>query len=453
LLAVGALVGVAVLAAVLLLGGSSYEVRAQFITASQLVNGNRVQVAGEQVGSVESIELTDNGQAEVTFKVKSDYAPLRRGTRAVVRIQSLSGVANRYIDLQLGPADAEEIPDGGLLSTQETTTAVDVDQFFNIFDDETRDDTQKTVKLFRDFSAGDAEEGQAALRYLNPALATSSRLFDELSANDTQLERFIVETSQLVGDLGARDEALAGLVTDLATTTDALAARREELGTAVRLLPPFMRRANTTFVNLRATLDDLDPLVDESKPLVRQELPQLLDRLRPLANDAVPTVRDLRRTIRRPGARNDLVELLRLQPAIARIATTRQRRNGEQRPGAFEAVRRASRGVSPQVGYLRPYMPDMMGWFDDFSRSGMYDALGGFSRAGTQFNAFTLTPGLGQLAPVPPQLREVATASNLATGRNNRCPGSSVPPAEDGSNPWIPPNIDCDPSHQVGTLP
>ena len=34
-----------------------------------------------------------------------DYAPLRRGTRAIVRQASLSGVANRYVDLQLPPGD------------------------------------------------------------------------------------------------------------------------------------------------------------------------------------------------------------------------------------------------------------------------------------------------------------------------------------------------------------
>jgi phospholipid/cholesterol/gamma-HCH transport system substrate-binding protein len=453
--AVAALLAVIVVAAILLIGGDTYTVRAEFDTASQLVNGNRVQVGGEQVGSVEKIELTDNGRAEVTFTVGSDYVPLRRGTRAVVRIQSLSGVANRYIDLHLGPDGAEEIEDGGLLTTQETTSATDLDQFFNLFDDDTRKGASKTIKLFSEFSAGDAEEGQEALRYLNPALATSSRLFDQLSANDTRLERFVVETSRLVTDLGSRDEALASLVSDLAATTDALASRRTELGTAVRLLPPFMRRANTTFVNLRSTLDDLDPLVTEAGPLVRNELPALMSELRPLAADAVPTVRDLRRTIRRPGSRNDLVELLRLQPRLARIATRSARRNGEVRPGAFRAIRDAARGVAPQIAFLRPYAPDMMGWFDDFSRSGMYDALGGFSRAGTQLNAFSLTPGLGGLAPVPPELRDIASASNLAIGRNNRCPGSSNPPADDGSNPYIPPNIEgnCDPSHQVGTLP
>ena len=46
-----------------------------------------------------------------------------------------------------------------------------------------------------------------------------------------------------------------------------------------------MRRANTTFVNLRAALDDVDPLVNASKP-VAEVLHPFLDQLQPLRADA-----------------------------------------------------------------------------------------------------------------------------------------------------------------------
>ena len=49
------------------------------------------------------------------------YKPLREGTRATVRQASLSGIANRYIDLQLPPGDAPAtIKDGGLIATDKT---------------------------------------------------------------------------------------------------------------------------------------------------------------------------------------------------------------------------------------------------------------------------------------------------------------------------------------------
>src|SRR3712207_1519501 len=59
LLAVLAVVAAAVLVAVVLVaGGKPYTVTAKLVSASRLVKGNRVQVAGEEVGQVEAIKLT-----------------------------------------------------------------------------------------------------------------------------------------------------------------------------------------------------------------------------------------------------------------------------------------------------------------------------------------------------------------------------------------------------------
>jgi hypothetical protein len=162
---------------------------------------------------------------------------------------------------------------------------------------------------------------------------------------------------------------------------DALATERDDLGRSIELLPDVLRRANTTFVNLRSALGDLDPLVAAARPAARAATP-LFAELRPFAADAVPTVRDLSQTIRRPGEANDLVELLRLQPAVDLIATRDARRNGEVRPGTFPVTERALRGLNTQLRTVRPFTPELVGWFDDFAHSGAYDALGGFSRAG-----------------------------------------------------------------------
>ena len=105
-LAAAALIAAVAVVAVLALGsrGGSYTVHARFQNASQLVKGNLVQVAGASVGKIEAIDLTPDGQADVRMKITDDgYRPLRRGTKAIIREASLSGVANRYVDLQLPP--------------------------------------------------------------------------------------------------------------------------------------------------------------------------------------------------------------------------------------------------------------------------------------------------------------------------------------------------------------
>ncbi|HEV2820657.1 MAG TPA: MlaD family protein [Solirubrobacteraceae bacterium] len=416
------------LVAILLRSGDAYWVEADFVNASQLVEGNQVFVAGQPVGSVDDIRLTDDGQARVRLTIEQqEFAPLRRGTFATVRQLSLSGQANRYVDLQLGPGGAPTIAEGGSIGVQDTEAAVDIDQLFAIFDPVARVAVSGSIELFDEFNAGATEEANEALRYLNPALASSAALFSEINRDRSALERFIVEDAELVTTTASRDEALSSLVENLSTTMAALSAERDELGEAVERLPAFLRRANSTFVNLRGALDDLDPLVEEAKPVVGNDLIPLFDQLRPFAADAAPTVRDLSRAISTPGEDNDLIDLLERQPEVAEIAVESGQRNGEERPGAFEALASGAEGVTPQLGFLRPYSPELVGWFDDFSASGAGDAYGGFSRAGLNFNAFTLNPvtgGPAELLPVPPELRDDLLGASVRVATNHRCPGA-----------------------------
>jgi phospholipid/cholesterol/gamma-HCH transport system substrate-binding protein len=440
-----AIVAAAVLAGLLLLGGGSggYTVKARFQNASQLVKGNLVQVSGQAVGKVQKIDLTPDGQAEITMSIDEDHAPLRRGTRAIVRQASLSGIANRYVDLTLPAQGAPQIPDGGTIGQDATTSAVDLDQVFNTFDPQTRKDLQAVFKGSQKQYKGQGQAMNEGLLYLNPSLSASSKLFNELNRDTPLLERFVVASSKLVTDVADRRDDLAGLVDNLATTTTAIGSEQAALAESIEQLPPFMRRANTTFLNLRAALDDLDPLVEESKPVAKKLRPFMAE-LRPLARDARPTFADLAEILRRPGADNDLLELTRLQPSLRNATVREVEANGDKRQAAFPAITRALKDAAPIVASVRPYAPDALGWFDDFSHSGIYDALGAASRVGIHASAFALANG--QLSPVPPQLRGPAFESGAALNQRNRCPGAAEHKNPDGSNPWQPAGVDCDPS-------
>ncbi|HEX2084719.1 MAG TPA: MlaD family protein, partial [Solirubrobacteraceae bacterium] len=377
MLAIAALIAaVAVVAAVLLRGnGDDYVVYAEFENASQLVRGNEVRIAGSTIGSVDDIELMDNGGARVKLKLTEEgYTPLRSGTRAIIRLTSLSGVANRYIDLQLGGATGEEIEDGGRIAATETTSAVDLDQLINTFDEKARADLQGLVHGLGKQYSGVTERTSRGWMYLNPQLSATSRLFEELTYDTPAFEKFIVASGDLVTTLAERRDDLSGLVDQLANFTGDVAARRTELADAISQLPPFMRRANTTFVNLRSALDDLRPLVEESKPVARRLRPFFAE-LRPLARDARPTINDLARLVRQRGPDNDLVELTAGNVPVRDIAIGPVQANGEERRGAFpESVDALEKSV-PELAYARPYAVDLTGWFDDFGRSGLYDAL------------------------------------------------------------------------------
>ncbi|MGH2804031.1 MAG: MlaD family protein, partial [Thermoleophilaceae bacterium] len=265
-----------VVAALLLFGGDGgYRVTAEFLNAGQLVNGNEVRVGGTSVGTVEQIDVSPDGRAEVTFTVDGDHAPLRRGTEVIVKQTSLSGIANRYIDLHLGPDGAEEIDDGGRIEADQTETAVELDQIFALFDEQTRQGLQDFIEGQAVTLRDRGRELREGIHYLNPALSTGSRLFEELTEDEELLEQFLVDSATLVNTLAGRREDLTGVVSNLNATFGALGSQQDALAESIERLPPFMRRANTTFVNLRAALDDVDPLVDASKPAVRRLEPFL----------------------------------------------------------------------------------------------------------------------------------------------------------------------------------
>jgi phospholipid/cholesterol/gamma-HCH transport system substrate-binding protein len=443
-------IAVGVVAIVLVGSGSTdFTVRAQFQNASQLVKGNLVQVAGDRVGDVTDINLTRDGQAEITMRITDpDYAPLRKGTEATVRQASLSGVANRYVDLRLPPEtkSSADMRDGDVIPATETTTAVDLDQLFNTFDPQARKALQGVIRGFATQYGGRGEEANKGFLYLNPALASSSRLFEELNRDTPLLKRFIVSSSKLVTDVADRRDDLAGLVDNLADTTGAIARQKSSLSSALQQLPPFMRRANSTFVNLRATLDDLDPLVADSKPVAKKLRP-FLAALRPFARDARPTVRDLSRLIRSPGASNDLIEATRALVPLRDVTVRDVQANGKQREGAFPATTKALSKSIPEIAFARPYAVDLTGWFDDFSTSGDADANGAASRAPPHVNAFaaatgqqTAVDGIIKLLPIPPQLQQAVFEQTATTGFYNRCPGSM----ERGEAYKPTPDFNCD---------
>ena len=436
--AVGAIVLVAVVAAVTLLGGEGgHRYYMEFQSAGQLVKDDDVQVGGRRVGRIDDIELTGDNQARIAIEVQEPFAPLRKGTRGVIRATSLSGVANRYIALTLAPENEPRLDDGATLTAEHTTSIVDLDQLFNTLDDPTRKDLQGIIGGLATATKGRGDEMNEAAEYFNPTLSASRKLLEEVTEDEGVLTEFLVNSSKTVTALAARRDELSQLVGNTEQTAGAIAAESESLGEALDILPGTLRRANTTFLNLRATLDDLEALVDVSKPATK-DLAPFLRELRPLVRAARPTIADLRRLVSRTGPDNDLVDATRSFPGLQKVATP-----------SLTASRQALIKTQPVLEFIRPYTPDIAGWLRDFSQGAAnYDANGHFARIQPIFNAFTFTenPAGGVLTPIPPEQR----LDNLDTGNMRRCPGAAIQPLPDGSNPWLDQGRlgedDCDPT-------
>jgi phospholipid/cholesterol/gamma-HCH transport system substrate-binding protein len=423
---------VAIVAIVLFTGGSDYTVKVQFLNAGQLVKGNQVEVGGRPIGTVSNITLTPNGLAQIEITL-SELKPLHEGTTAVIRSTSLSGIANRYVALTLGPQSNAKIANGGYIRADRTTSPVDLDQLFNTLDAPTRKGLQDIIQGSAAQFKGKSAEANLSARYFNPALSTSSTVLRELVRDRVVFQRFVTDTSHVVTDLAARRTDLSALVGNANATAAAIGSENVALARTLDLLPNSMREANTTFVNLRSTLDDLDVLVAASKPATRRLAP-FLRVLRPLVRDSRPTIRDLRQLVRTPGPGNDLTDLLLKTPRLAGLTDT-----------VFPRSVKALEKTQPVLEYVRPYTPDFAGWLTKFAESAAtYDANGHYARIQPIFNAFQFnnTPTGPVLTP-----NDGSRLAGLQTGKNQRCPGGAMQPPPDHSAPYLETsNFACDPS-------
>jgi phospholipid/cholesterol/gamma-HCH transport system substrate-binding protein len=431
----GVIAFAAVIAAVALLvlaifgGGESYQVKAVFENAGQLVNGNQVRVGGEPIGTISDIELNDRAQAVVSMELDDEFSPLHEGTSATIRATSLSGIANRYISLNPGPNNAEEIEDGGLIDADDTNAPVDIDVLFNSLDPETRDGLRNVIRGSGTQYAGRGEDAGESIKYFAPFLSSTTALTRELALDQEVLERFITDGAATVSAIAERSDDLEQLVGNTSTAMGAIADENVALQRALTLLPDTLRKANTTFVNLRSTLDDLELLVEESKPATR-DLAPFFRALRPLVNEARPTVADLRDLISTPGRDNDLIDLTAQQPRLARLTAS-----------VFPRAVRTLDRAQPVVEYARGYTPDLTGWITKFAEAaGYYDANGHYARIMPVFSPSQLNDD-GTLTAVPPANR---LDRNWQRGVRNRCPGGATQPSPDGSSPW--PFMGCDTS-------
>jgi len=428
---------------VILFGGSQGRTyHLIFENGGQIVGGNEVLVAGQPIGSVSSLDLTDDGEADITISVDK---PLHEGTTAVTRATSLSGIANRYVSIAPGPDNAPTLPDGATLAGDNTTSAVDLDELFNTFKPRTRHALQEVIKGSATWYSGHTEGARRTYKYFAPALVSTRRLLDELTRDQRTFTQFLLTGSRALGAVAERRNDLSALTANANQALGAIASQNEALDRTLTALPPTLRQANTTFVNLRATLDDLDPLVASAKPATRNLTP-FLRRLRQVSQRAVPTIHDLSLAVNRGGKANDLTDALRDLPAA-------QNRAGVAVPHAIKAMNDSQ----PVIEFTRPYAPDLLAWLTKFAEvTSYYDANGHYARVSTaeanlfhyctagDSNPACVGHSSGDLEPIP----QSQQFSDLSFGIFTRCPGGATQPIP-GSNPFLDGgNLDgkCDPS-------
>ncbi len=288
------LAGAAIAGFAFLGGSSSHEVTAYFSDANGITSGNEVRVAGIEVGSVKSIEVT-GGEAKVLMEVDAAHWPLHRGTRIAVKPKGV--LSNMYVDLEPGSASSPTLAADHSFGTRETSSPVNLDAFSNIFDPEVRVSIRTQLQEGPiAFGGTGANDLNTTLAYLNPLSRDLQPITAVLAQRSPELDRLNGEFDKISGDLAREDGNLRGLISNADITFGALAAKQHELqgtldhaaGTLTTLdaglkgeegnLAAIFRKGPASLRSAKAASDALTPLITDVNPHI-PDLNQLLNEL------------------------------------------------------------------------------------------------------------------------------------------------------------------------------
>lgn len=415
--AIAALLAAVAVVLVLVFGGGSYVVSADFQDASGLVTGDSVLIGPTAVGTVTSIGLTPRGQAVVKLSLRGTGS-LHQGTVARIYEDSLSGIASKYVELEPGPSSAPAIGSGGTIGEGHTYSEVNIDELFDAFDRRTRSGLRDLIRGEATSLRGKGILAKRTLTYLAPGLQSTSQVTQELTRNQPAFDGLIVQGANAMRALASRSAQLTQLIANTSTATGAIARQSRSLEQALSLLPSTLRRSTETFAGLNTTLGALDPVVAAAKPASRR-LAQFASGLHAFATQALPTVSALNALIANPRGTGDLTSLARATPSLAAAADR-----------AFPTLIQNFTQSRPQLDYLREYAPDVVAALTNLGQAGAYyDGNGHYVRTQPDLFPFT-TNSMNQLV-----MQNPADRYQGLTHVSSRCPGAAVQPAPDGTAP------------------
>jgi phospholipid/cholesterol/gamma-HCH transport system substrate-binding protein len=245
-----------------------YEVRAIFDDAAFAVPGEDVRVAGAPVGSILSLDVTQQKKAAVTIAINyAPFTPFYANAHCAIRPQSLIG--EKYVDCQPGTSSApqlKKITAGAgtgtyLLPLSNTSSPVDSDIVQDISQQPIR---QRFALILDELGTGLAGRGSdlnAVIHRANPALGQTDKVLQILAHQNRVLSRLATESDAVLAPLAKAKHQLSDFIIQANTTSVASAARAADISRSFQLFPGFLR-------SLRPLVADLGRFADQGTPLM-----------------------------------------------------------------------------------------------------------------------------------------------------------------------------------------
>ena len=282
--AAGAAVLLAGLAAALLAiaaGGhnASYEVRAIFDDAANVIPGEDVKVDGVKVGTVGSVTPTPQAKAAVVLEISTaGFQDFRADASCTIRPQALIG--EKYVDCvptqprEEGaplPPPLHKIPSGHegegqlLLPVQNTHSPVDVDLLGDI---SRLPERQRLTIILNELGAGLAGRGsdlREVIQRANPALQEFDKVLQILAGENRVLAKLAVDSDRALAPFASVRERVADFIAQANTVAQASAAHRGALAQNLKLFPPFLEQLGPAMDRLAHFAEETTPVFADLK--------------------------------------------------------------------------------------------------------------------------------------------------------------------------------------------
>lgn len=327
----------------------AYKVRAVFDNGSFVVPGEDVRVAGANVGSVDSIDVSmpdevvsndpqdevQPGKAIIVMNiVDKGFQDFRDDATCLIRPQSLIG--EKFIDCSVtqprpsgspAPPELKEVPKGDpgagqfLLPLENNGQSVDQDLITNIY---RLPYAQRFRIILNELGAGLATRGpelRETITRANPTLMQVNKVLKILSSQNKRLSELAKNGDNNLTQLAARRKNLVGFFRSAGEAAGATAERGDATEGNLRELPQTLRELRATFNALGTFAGDARPVFAALRPNVKQ-ISEVTTKLKPFAEATEVSLESLGRATRTAGP-----DLVASRPIIQKLG--KQARTGK----------------------------------------------------------------------------------------------------------------------------
>jgi phospholipid/cholesterol/gamma-HCH transport system substrate-binding protein len=303
--------------------------------------GQTVRVAGVEVGRIAGVEL-DEGVAVVDVELEKEHEDLvREDATALLRPKT----ALKDMFIEVSPGTGRVLGEGARIQTQNTLPDIDPDEIYEALDADTRPYLKLLVSGAGEGLRGRGDDLRQVFRRLEPVHRDLARVTRATARRRTALKRLVNRYGLLMAELGRHPEDLRRLVSASNAVFDSLATEEANISTSVARLPGALRASERALAEVR----DFAPLLGDTLEALREPvraLPATNAALTPFLEDTTPVLREeIRPFVRVAGPFTDDLRLAArdLSRATPDLTTALEQTNrffnmGAYNPGGAEGL-------------------------------------------------------------------------------------------------------------------